>query len=329
MYKVVTYDDNLKEAWDKFVLKESINGTFLQTRHFLSYHPIERFKDCSLLVKNERDEIVAVCPACAVDEQGQKTFYSHKGSTYGGIVYSSKVNKVKYILPLILELEQTIKELGFEQIYLRITSELLACSDQSLMEWALYYYGYDDYKELNPYIDYTLYKEDILSNFSQGKRTHVHKCERKGMETHVISNDAEVIEYYGILKENLSKYDLKPVHTVQELLEFKNQRLKNECEFLGTYLDGEMIAGGMMFYFTRTEVAHTQYLSAKMEYLRLSPVTYLYYWIIDEMRKRGYKKLSWGICTEDYGKFINEGLISSKEDFGSSYSNNHIFHKQI
>ena len=34
--------------WDRFVMHESGNGTFLQTRNFLNYHPAGRFTDASL-----------------------------------------------------------------------------------------------------------------------------------------------------------------------------------------------------------------------------------------------------------------------------------------
>lgn len=31
---LVKYEDKYEKAWDRFVLRESINGTFLQTRNF-------------------------------------------------------------------------------------------------------------------------------------------------------------------------------------------------------------------------------------------------------------------------------------------------------
>ena len=46
---LIKYEDNYEKAWDRFVLEESINGTFLQTRNFLNYHPTGRFEDNSLM----------------------------------------------------------------------------------------------------------------------------------------------------------------------------------------------------------------------------------------------------------------------------------------
>ena len=37
------YINNDMDRWDEFVLKESMNGTFLQTRHFINYHEKGKF----------------------------------------------------------------------------------------------------------------------------------------------------------------------------------------------------------------------------------------------------------------------------------------------
>ena len=42
---------------------------------------------------------------------------------------------------------------------------------------------------------------------------------------------------------------------------------------------------------------------------------------------RGYKKLTWGIVTEEQGKYLNMGLANSKEAFGGEYSINRIYSK--
>ena len=331
MYRFEKYTKNKDYEWDAFINFESANGTFLQTRKFLNYHPDGKFSDCSLLVYDEKDKLVAVCPACEIisANKGEKIFYSHRGSTFGGIVVSKKIYKARYIIPLLEEFEQYLMKDQYSDVFIKITPDIYSIERSALLEYAFYYQHYDEYKELNPYIDYRTYAEKVETNFSQGKRTHVHKCQRNVMIAETLTTDTQIKEYYQILCENLSKYNVKPVHSCEELLLFKNSLLKDQCEFFGVYMDKEMIAGGMMFYFDKTKTAHTQYLSAKTEYLRISPVTYLYYWIINEMKTRGYNTLSWGICTENYGRYLNNGLISSKEDFGSTYSNNLTYFKHL
>lgn len=83
-FTVQPYTADQEAAWDRFVMQESGNGTFLQTRNFLNYHPAGRFEDASLIVTNEHDAIVAVVPAAVQQRDGKHTFVSHPGSTYGG-----------------------------------------------------------------------------------------------------------------------------------------------------------------------------------------------------------------------------------------------------
>ena len=39
-FTVQPYTADQEAAWDRFVMQESGNGTFLQTRNFLNYHPL-------------------------------------------------------------------------------------------------------------------------------------------------------------------------------------------------------------------------------------------------------------------------------------------------
>ncbi len=321
MYDIIPFNVSHGKIWDDFVMNQSINGTFLHTRRFLDYHPKDRFQDCSLIFYHN-DHLAAVCPANLSEKNGKKIFFSHQGSTYGGLVISKRYYKSKYVMAMAAELKEYAKEAGFDEIYLKLTSDILS-ENNALLEFACYYNGFSEYKEINPYIDYDYYKEPVIKNLSQGKRTHVHKCERHDIKVRELESDVEIEKYYEILNENLKKYNLSPVHTLKELLDLRNNRLKEECEFFGAYLQGNMVAGGMMFYFKNVMVAHTQYLSARKEYAALSPMTYLYYWIIKMMKEQGYKKLSWGICTEEHGYVLNQGLLDSKEAYGSTYSNNY------
>ena len=330
-FRVVPFVDykDMANKWDVFVMNESVNGTFLQTRRFLSYHPSDRFIDASFVILDNKDNWVAVSPGCEVYEDDRKVFYSHKGSTYGGIIISKKHYKTKYVVSIIEKADLFLINNGFSKTLYRITPDILSTERSALLEYAFYHAGYIENKELNLYIDYSHYGEDVKSMLSQGKRTNVNNCEKAGVQVRSLLGDSEIAEFYEILCENLSKYGIKPVHTVDELLDFKDNRLQNECEFFGVYIEDKMVAGGMLFYFEQTNTAHTQYLCSRQLYNKLSPMTYLYYWLICEMRRREYEKLSWGICTEENGMIINEGLVSSKESFGGTYGVNKICFKSL
>lgn len=324
MYNLVLFDTEKEEVWDKFVMNESVNGTFLQTWRFLNYHPKGRFQDCSLIFYYD-NKIAAVCPANIVERDGKKCFFSHQGSTYGGLVIGEKFYKARHVTDMVKELKEYVRSLGCDEIYLKITPDILSQND-SLLEYACYYNGFSEYKEIGLYINYDCYREPVMKNLSQGKRTNIHNCERANVQVRVLKSAEEIGVFHNILCENLQKYQVIPVHSIEELLDLKNNRITEECEFFGGYLGDEMVTGVMMFYFKNVMVAHTQYLCAKQAYAALSPLSYLYYWIIQEMKERGYRKLSWGICTEEHGKELNFGLIHNKESYGGFYSNNYTYY---
>ncbi len=322
MFRFELYDSSLEQTWDKFIEEKSVNGTFLQSRRFFNYHPEGRFKDVSLVIYNEKNNIAALCPACELEQDGEKVFFSHKGTTFGGIIVDKKHHNAKYITALVRELKEYLQQEGYKKAYLKMTSDIFSSVESDLFQYAFQYAGFTEHKELSTYVNYATYGEDIIFNLAQGKRTNVRNCMKEGLEVRPLETDQQIAEFYEILCENLAKYDTKPVHTLEELLEFKNSRFVKECGFFGVYKGEEMITGSMMFYFDNVGCAHTQYLAAKQAYNKLSPMTFMYYSMIVEMKNRGYKTISWGTATEDLGTILNMGLITSKEDFGSSYINN-------
>ena len=74
-YSVIEFNE-----WDNFVLNNAYNGTIYHTRLFLSYHK-DKFDDYSIMIYDKK-KLIAVFPCCKIHNE----FYSHKGSTHGGIV---------------------------------------------------------------------------------------------------------------------------------------------------------------------------------------------------------------------------------------------------
>lgn len=328
MYSIVEYKEEKQQEWDDFVMNKSYNGTFLQSRNFLNYHPKGRFDDCSVLIYDEKGALCAVCPACRLKEGNKNIFYSHKGSTFGGIVISRKGYRVMCVLPMIEQLIRYWEKEQFDVVYLKNTSDIFSQRRNDLLSYALFYHGFHEYKELSSYIDFDDYKDVILSNFAQGKRTHVNNCIREGLIFTELTSCDEITSFYQILCENLQKHNIRPVHTLEEMMDLKN-RLGKQCGIYGCYMGGEMVAGTMLFYFEQAKTAHAQYLAAKLSLNRLSPMSFLYYSVIKEMKEKGYCKVSWGISTEDKGTFLNMGLVTNKEAVGSRFCNNLTYFMEV
>ena len=226
-------------------------------------------------------------------------------------------------------MEKYLEQENFSEIWYKVTPNPYCIVSNSLQEYILHYKNYTEYKELNLFIDLKTLKEDVKSTLSQGKRTNVNNCIKNNCKIKNLETKEEIATFYFLLCENLKKYNTKPVHSLEELYDLHFNRLCKETEFYGVYKENKMIAGSMMFYFYRSKTAHTQYLCEDNAYKKLSPMSFMYYSMILEMKKRNFDKLTWGIVTENNGKYLNMGLANSKEDFGSEYFINYKFFKKL
>lgn len=315
-----------KVQWDHFVENESVNGTFLQEWRFLDYHPNGRFEDCSVMFW-DNDKLVAVCPACIVSEDGKKMFYSHVGSTYGGLVITESLLRTEKMQQLIASFDAYLQEENFQKCILKPTMDLLCTRPQSLLEFLLPFNGYQEHKELNLYIDYGNYdKNNVLTNFSRMKKRNTQKCIKEGLKLQKLQSYEEMKKFHAILAKNLTKYNKSPIHTPEELIELQ-RRLGENIEFYGAYQNDLLLSGTMVFLFDKTLCAHTQYLAADIDYNRLNPMTFIYFKMAEMFAQRDYKFLSWGIASGHLGYDINYSLANNKEEFGSMHSVNRIYEK--
>lgn len=330
MVEIVKYEKKYEDRWDAFVNKEGVNGTFLQTRRFLNYHPTGRFKDASIMIM-QGTAIVAVIPACMYEDGKEKQFISHAGSTFGGIVVHKQKYSIKNISEVFECLEEYFRMEGYTTILLKQASNLFSKSQNDLFEYFFYKNNWECYKELSFYVDLKKSSEDIISNFSVSRRRDYKYSLKNNLIFRRLESRKEIELYYEIIKENLLKFNQKPVHTLEELFDFKEKRLNNIVDFYGVYTsDGELLAGSMVFYFDK-RVFHTQYLAQKQreENKKLFVMEFLNYNLIACAKEQGYDYFSFGISTEDKGKTLNMGLALFKEGFGCELCNNVSYIKKI
>ena len=320
------YTPKEKAVWDDFVLNHSINGTFLQTRQFLEYHK-DRFDDTSLIIHKGTDTMVAVVPACIIIKETRKKFSSHCGSTFGGIVLGTIFNNIEHVEAIFEVLENYFIAQKYDEIEIKCTSSIFASGDTHLLSYFLFQKGYCAYDELSCLIDFKQYQEDVISNFTARKRRDYRYSLKYNMKFKKLDSTDAIEEFYGVLCDNLKKYNTAPVHTLYELIELKEKRLTNVIEFYGVYYTNIMIAGSMVFKFGHN-VFHTQYLAANQQYLKLYPMNFLDTNLIQVAKEEGFQYFSFGISTEEHGKVLNKHLAQFKEGFGTQYGINKTYIKK-
>lgn len=320
------FDVKNDQEWDNFIEKNSLNGTFLQSRNFLNYHK-GRFKDHSLKIK-KGENLVALIPACEVIEDNKKTFYSHKGSTFGGIVINKSFNDISHIDNIFNVLEEYLNKDNFDKVIFKNTPEIFCCGNTSLLDYFYFNYGYKNYNELSLYIDLKDFSPSLENNFSASKRRDFKYSLKYNMQFKKLTTDEEVSDFYRLLEISLKKHNTRPVHSIDELLDFKNKRLNDTVNFYGVYYQNFLVAGSMVFNFTN-RVFHTQYLSSDSIYSNYYPMNFLNYNLIKEAYINNFKFFSFGINTEDKGNFLNTSLAKFKEGFGAIGSINRTYYKEL
>lgn len=311
--------------WDRFINEDSINGTFLQSRRFLNYHPQGRFEDASYYIKDD-NKLIGVIPACVRNNDGIRELFSHSGSSYGGPVIRRDHYTAERLMEIVEAMDKSFAD-NYDRVTFKITPDLFSEESSDLLEYVFGRYGFGKYIELSTYVDLVQCPDDCMSMLDRNKKRNIRKCEDLGLSFRTLESDEDIAGFYELLKINLSKYDRKPIHSLDEILDFKKNRLTDIVRFYGVFNGEEQVAGGMLFSFDRTKVLHAQNLSADYRLTDYSPITYLYYNVIVEAKKLGYKALSWGISTEDHGEYLNMGLIRNKESYGSKHQLNRTFYK--
>lgn len=307
MIRIVQYTNLQTEEWDSFV-RASKNGTFLFERGFMDYHA-HRFKDCSLMFYDD-EELIGLFPA-NWDEQSQ-TVWSHQGLSYGGLIYTTDATEQK-------------------------TIEML----HGLMTW------YKDYLQAKtliykpiPYIySDCAAQEDLYALWRAGARIKgrsvssvvttanplkIRKLRQRGAQKAIDAGlyiekmneeDWDALkDFMDILAEVLwTHHHVRPVHSFEEM-QLLMSRFPQQIKLYMVRKETAIIAGCIVF---RTkQVAHIQYIASNEEGRRCGALDLLFRHLIVERFKQ-VPFVDFGISTENWGTYLNEGLIFQKEGFGA------------
>ena len=285
-------------TWDAFV-DTSKNGTFMLKRGYMDYHS-NRFEDHSLMFYND-DELVALLPATLHGAE----LRSHGGLTYGGIIVGRKMT-VQVMLSVFDVLKEYVRKSNILRlIYKRVpTIYYTYPSDEDL--YALFRNGA---KLVRRDVASTIYLPDRI-RFSERRRRGVKKSIKNGV---VVQESNNYEEYISILSEILSKYhSATPVHTADEIKLLAN-RFPENIKLYVAYKNNEMLAG-VLVYIT-PNVVHTQYIANSDMGRQCGALDIVMDYLINNCYSEK-EYFDFGISTENEGLFLNEGLISQKQEFG-------------
>lgn len=299
MIEIVKYNSCMQAQWDEAV-KASHNGTFMHHRAFMEYHS-DRFADYSLLAM-DKGKVLAVLPANRVGDK----VYSHQGLTYGSWLVTPKCDAVT-MMQVMDETVKFLKNDGVVELIYKPVPHIYHRYPAEEDLYALFRHG----AALTECSISTTIDLDEPIKFDRGNRSAVNRALRAGIE---ISESDDYEGYWQVLQGVLqSRYDTRPVHTVEEM-RLLQSRFPDNIKLYTATMHGEIVAGVVMFY--AGPVAHSQYIAAAPAGRENGALALLFDTLIKQSADEGYRYYDFGISCENHGQYLNEGLAQQKARLG-------------
>lgn len=300
--EIDSYKSSSAARWDSFC-SASINGTFLHSRHFLSYHG-DRFTDASVLIE-ESGELVGIFPA-AVALADDELIVSHPGATFGGIVHQGRLAGMK-MLDAITALKRHYASLGYRRLLYKAVPHIHMQAQAQDDLYALYRLRAERVRcDLSCAIDLANRRPP-----SERRRRSL----RKALRATTVSRDSSLIgELWRVLEGNLArKHDARPVHSLHEI-RLLQSRFPEEIHVRCGLVDGKVEGGVVLFNSSRAW--HAQYIASSERGYESSVLDAVFDSVIAEAGERGARYFDFGTSNEAGGEILNDGLYRFKHEFG-------------
>lgn len=308
------FQEDDREAWDNFVAN-SVNGTFMHTRRFLSYHAPSRFTDHSLVLIDEKGKLRSVLPAAEVGTGRDRVLRSHPGSSYGGLIVRDEVSAAS-AQHMVNAIVRHSADEGFCAIWMRLTERVFHRRHCEELDAAYYRAGFTlDGRELSCAVR----AEDVPSgqapnSFRPSAKRAVKQSIAAGL-TATISDD--FARFWRILETNLAQHHhVHPTHSLDEILRLR-ELLGDRVELLAAFQDGAMTAGTILFHLNDV-ASHTMYMAQDYQFQSSRSLNLVLARAIDHCHRRGATWLNYGISSipGSSGREMNDGLYRFKQSCG-------------
>ncbi|AYR22738.1 GNAT family N-acetyltransferase [Herbaspirillum rubrisubalbicans] len=302
--EIASFAEADSQRWDDFCAT-AINGSFLHSRRFLSYHG-DRFDDLSLMIFDS-GKLVGVLPA-ALSPADATQVVSHPGITYGGIVHDGKLVGMK-MLAALSAVSEWYRRLGYGSLLYKALPHIYARAPAQDDLYALFRLGATRVRcDLSCAMDLAA----RLERSERRKRSF-----KKANASVAVSDEQHLMEpLWQVLEENLvRKHGARPVHTMAELALLR-ERFPQHITVLCALIDGQVEAG--VVFFNSSSVWHAQYIAASAKAYDVAALDAVFEAGIVRAREAGVRYFDFGTSNEEGGMILNDGLYRFKSEFGAA-----------
>lgn len=314
-FDVEFYTEEHRDEWERFV-RRAVQGTLFHSQKFFDYHPEGRFNHRHLIFR-KKGHIVAVWPGAYRDEDGLKSWTSHPGASYGGLITRDDIDLIN-VHRMIYDLIEVAKQEGIERLRCTPPPQFYHRRPSDTVEYAMLRAGFgylkQDYTQAIDLTDLPLAERQLIARYDNKTRTAIRKAVREGVSIkHNLPLSGKTLDdYYDILYTNRAKLGVKPTHTRDEL-EVLSELAPRQLEMAMAYYNGKPIAG-ILNFICNERVMLEFYIAHRDEAQSLRPSPLLVHDSILHAHERGFNWYDFGISTEP-GQKVTWGLARFKENF--------------
>ena len=293
------------EEWDRLV-GASVNGTFLHTRRYLSYHG-DRFHDASLVVRGPRGNIVGVLAAAADPADGARVV-SHPGLTYGGVVHDGTLHGASMIAALE-SCADAFAGAGFTQLVYKSVPHIYHRIPSGDDLYALFRLGAVAQRvDLSATID-------LASTGRPDRNRRRNLAKAQGQHLRQIESPESLAAFWPLLTANLQeRFNVNPVHSLGEIEQLA-ALFPTEITCAVAVAGAEVVAG--VVHYQTDRVLHPQYSASSPRGREMGALDLLFQSAIDRARQSGLRYYDFGISNEQQGRVLNASLYAFKRSFGA------------
>jgi len=280
---------------------------------FISYNDYFQ-KDINwhhLVIKGqEKNKVIAILNGCERIRDGKKLYISCDGVSFGGFHWREKLNVVDYI-NAISAFKKYLKENGFDACIIRNQPSLYQKNPNEEYDYALINQGF--IISNNSITNIISLKEFEFEKLTNPKKRAIQKSE-KNIEIRMINEDitSESLKiYYDVLLRNRQSKNVKPTHTLEELVYLKN-KLPEKIIFFSALINGET-AGVCILFLVKKDVVLNFYLATDENYKKDRVADFLLYKSIEWAKESNFRL--YDIGTSNIGTNFLEGLFEFKKKF--------------
>lgn len=305
-------DNNCGPELENFIAS-SANGTLFHSPRFLSYHGEEKFQKRSgtishLLFRKGRT-ICGFMPGMILRENDTVSFNSPYGASYGS-----------FVTPRV----------SFDQAGAMLDQFMNFLAESGVHEANLVpvppCYSKDSFQDFFQYLllsrGFSIKKTELLivcrlgqsadyphCSMDKGAKHAYKQAERKGVQT---ARSEDFGRFYDLLEKNLSRFQKKPTHTLEEILRIHELFPERLQIWLAT-LEDRAIAGALILL-TNDLTANCFYVCSAEEYSSFRGTSLAMKNVLEWLSGQGFQWMDWGPSSFGYEPHVP--LIRFKESFG-------------